>query len=459
MGIGKKPNSKYVEVIYFISFAVLLKYFNNYFMSKLLAIFTLIILVWACQSKYPGIPETYNTLLDTAFNNAGENAIELQKALNEAPQEQKEGMAFIISYMPQRDLTTLKADFLLENSEYAYKAREKYTWCAALPDSVFFNEVLPYANISEERDAWRKDFYERFSKHADDKETMLEALMSVAKNIKNETGVEYNTKRSRVDISPFQAIKEGMATCTGLSILLTDAYRAVGIPSRLAGTAMWTNYKGNHTWSEVLVDNKWHFIEYYPDTLDQSWFLAAAGKADPENMYHWIYAASYKPTNMPYYAAPDGRIMEVVDVNKLPEKMRTRFEKMKARPKRSEKETIAWGHNVTQRYIGLFQESIRNSQLKEDELMVNMVVFSDSNTSKSESRMSCRVDVFNGDKNINFGYSPRKTDDMNQFLQFKLKKETTYKVIVSSPENQISKDFTISTKTSNEQDIQLILDK
>ena len=80
----------------------------------------------ACQSKYPGISEEYHTLLDSALVKAGENAPELQKALAEAPAEEKEGMAFLISYMPERDLTTLTADFLLENNKYAYKARKEF---------------------------------------------------------------------------------------------------------------------------------------------------------------------------------------------------------------------------------------------------------------------------------------------------------------------------------------------
>uniref|UniRef100_UPI003217680B transglutaminase-like domain-containing protein n=1 Tax=uncultured Draconibacterium sp. TaxID=1573823 RepID=UPI003217680B len=424
-------------------------------MKKLAFLFILIAMIWGCQTKYPGIPESYHALLDTAFTKAGENAAELQKALAEAPEAQKEGMAFIISYMPERDLTTLKAGFLLENAEYAYKAREKYAWCAALPDSVFFNEVLPYANISEDRDNWRRNFYERFAKYAENKENMVDAVMAIAHNIKDELNVEYNTKRSKVDISPLQAMKENMATCTGLSILLTDAYRAIGIPSRLAGTAMWTNFKGNHTWSEVLVDSKWQFIEYYPDTLNQSWFVADAGKADPDNMLHWVYAASYKPTGMPYYAAPDGSIMEVVDLNKLPEQVRPRFQKMKDRWEK--KEVLAWGHNVTQRYIDIYNESIKNSQLSEDELMVNVVVFANENTSVSESRLSSRVDVLDGEKVINFGYSPRKTDDMNQFLQFKLKKNKEYKLLVSNPEKNIKKEFVITTETGNTQDVQLIL--
>lgn len=425
-------------------------------MNKFITCIILVLGIYACQSPYPGIPENYHQHLDNALAKAGENATELQKALTEAPKEQKEGMAFLISYMPERDLTTLDAAFLLENVKYAYMAREKYNWCAALPDSVFFNEVLPYANVSENRDNWRKNFFERFSKYAEKEDNIIDAVMTIARNIKDEVGVEYNTKRSRVDISPLQAMKEHMATCTGLSILLTDAYRSVGIPSRLAGTAMWTNYRGNHTWSEVWVDKQWQFIEFYPDTLNKSWFLADAGKADPENMLHWVYAASYKPTGMPYYAAVDAPyVIDVVDVNKLPEKVRPRFKKMKDESPKAK--PYIWGHNVTQRYIDLYQESIKNSKLGDDELMANIVVFENSDTSKSDSRLSCRVDVNNGEKDINFGYSPRKTDDMNNFLQFKLKKAHTYTFTVTNPEKEIKQQFEIKTGNKAVEDIQLIL--
>ena len=270
---------------------------------KTTSYFLLIVLIFSsCNSKYKGIPSHYHNLLDSSLIKAEENVEQILLALQSVPEEQKEGMAFLISYMPKRDLTSLSADFLLENVEYAYKAREEYTWCKNLPDSIFFNEVLPYSNITEDRDPWRKEFYNRFSNYVKNCDNMADAIFAINNNIKEEVGVEYNVKRSRVDISPFQAMKECMATCTGLSILLTDAFRSVGLPSRLAGTAMWTNMKGNHTWSEVWIDGEWMFTEYYPDTLNRSWFVADAGKADPNNPIHWIYATSYKPTEL-YFPA------------------------------------------------------------------------------------------------------------------------------------------------------------
>ena len=92
-------------------------------MKCVLGLFMLCLL--ACtENKYAGIPEKYHALLDQALVKAGDNATELTAALKNAPDNQKEGMAFLIAYMPERDLKELTADFLLENTAYAYQARK-----------------------------------------------------------------------------------------------------------------------------------------------------------------------------------------------------------------------------------------------------------------------------------------------------------------------------------------------
>lgn len=425
-----------------------------------LLLITLSVIV-GCQPKYSNVPETYHTLLDSAFMKAGDNAPEILKALNESPKAQKEGMAFLISYMPKRDLTTLKSTFLLENAAYAYKARETFPWCKNLTDSIFFNEVLPYTNVAETRDPWRKDFYERFSKYVENKTNLKEAVFAIANPIKEEVKVDYNVKRSIVDSSPKEAMAENMATCTGLSIILTDAFRSVGIPSRLAGTPMWTNMKGNHTWSEVWIDNEWKFIEYYPDDLNKSWFLADAGKADPNNPLHWIYAVSYKPTNQYYYAGRAVKhLINTMDHNNLPESMRKRdldWENKTNDPQ--DEQPYIYGVNVTQRYIDIYEESLQNTNLNDNEFLASFVVFKDKNIDDSDSRLDCRVDVFIDDKKIDFGYSPSPTDDMNKYLKLKLNKNTNYKVVVSHVKNPVEQTFDISTGENPQEEFKLILEK
>jgi hypothetical protein len=152
-----------------------------------------------CSGKYPDVPEEYWSRLDSAFQEAGANAVELKKALTEAPSDEKEGMAFLIANMPERDLKTLTSAFLLENVEYAYKARNKYPWAKSVPDSIFLNDVLPYVTMNERRDNWRKDFYERFDKYVKGCTDMRTAIDSVNKHIRDEVKVDYNTDREKPD--------------------------------------------------------------------------------------------------------------------------------------------------------------------------------------------------------------------------------------------------------------------
>ncbi|MDB4583559.1 transglutaminase-like domain-containing protein [Draconibacterium sp.] len=362
----------------------------------ILFILTFVVFV-GCQSKYPGVPASYHTLIDSALVKAGENAVQINEALEKSSKRQKEAIAFLIAYMPKKDLETLTSEFILDQVNGAVKVREEFEWCKNLPDSIFLNEVLPYYSLDEARDNWRENYYTRFSPYVRDCKTIFEAIDSVNLNIRDELEIDYNTKRSIVNISPFQAEKEKMATCTGLSFLLVDAFRSVGIPARIAGTPLWTNMRGNHNWVEVWIDGEWYFTEYYPDTLNKSWFLADAGKADPEKPIHWIYAASYKPTGT-YFP---------------------RVWKRKAKD--------IHGVNVTDRYIRLYQEQLAEKELAEDEILLDVVLYKKPNSKSAENRVSEKVTVWEGDKKVVFGYTPMPTDDLNKYLVIRLRKNTEYR--------------------------------
>ena len=106
----------------------------------------------------------------------------------------------------------------------------------------------------------------------------------------------YNTGRKRTNQSPKESMEQGKATCTGLSILLVDVCRAVGIPARAVGTPMWSNGRGNHTWIEIW-DGDWHFTgadEYDAKGLNRGWFTNDAAKADASKPMNAIYATSWK---------------------------------------------------------------------------------------------------------------------------------------------------------------------
>lgn len=355
----------------------------------------------ACTSgRYAGVPKEYHALIDRTIATAGDNAKELKKALKEVPRNEREGMAFLISYMPERDAKSLSADFLLENVEYAYKARAEFPWAKEVPDSVFLNDVVAYANLNENRESWRKDFYERFKKYVAPCKTMREAIDSVNKNVRDELLVDYNTKREKPDQAPYESMRQHMASCSGLSILLTDAFRAVGIPSRVAGTPAWHDDRGNHNWNEVWIDGQWRFTEYYPsDDLDQSWFLTDAGKAIKEDVRKAIYAASFKPTGCYFPLVWDENIRYV------------------------------HAENVTDRYTSLYRAQLAATPADGKHVALRVMVFKDKDHAEaSGDRVATNLDVFKGDKQLYGGRSTGATQDMNDVLTFNVEKNQQYTV-------------------------------
>ncbi len=331
---------------------------------------------------------------------AGKNAAEIQQAWEKCPAEQRGGMEFLLTHMPARDATALKADFLLENTKLAYQARAKMPWGKDIPEEIFFNDVLPYATLDESRDDWRANFFRRFSAIAGESKTASEALNQINAAIEKELGVQYNTKRRAPNQGPAESMKLTMASCTGLSILLADALRSVCIPCRIAGTAMWTTKEGNHNWNEVwLPEHKsWKFTEYNPDPkgLDHGWLVADAARAVPGSVAHGVYATSWKKTSHHF-------------------PMVWNFE-----------DTSVPAEDVTQRYIALGAASIPKPG--QCELRIDAVA---TLADGSKQRRAVAVEVRQFDVIVAKGTTPSATADMNQFLTIPVPQGVRYQVVLA----------------------------
>ncbi len=367
-------------------------------LSRLVCIFIIIPFLAFGQIKNRSFLPKYDKLLKKALLQSGERKDSLRYFLNTVPKEHYEAASFLIAYMPERDLKTLSIPYIKDLIDGAYKVKKEFPWCSKLPDSIFFNEVLPYYCFDDERDNWRNDFYLKFSPLVKNTKDVRQAIKAVNANIRELLSVEYNTKRSIVNISPFQSIKEKMATCTGLSFLLVDAFRSVGIPARMAGTPMWTNMKGNHSWVEVWVDGQWYFTEYYPEDLNKAWFLADAGRADISNPRHWIYASSYKPKET-YF--------------------RLEWDTLS---------TAIHAENVTKRYIDLYAKQQLLENLKPDEVWISLQLFQ-SKSDKELQRVAEKIVIEKEGNAVDFGYSPSPIDDLNKFLKFKVNKNASYQLV------------------------------
>lgn len=355
------------------------------------------LLFWGCSGSQ--VPAHYQQQVTQAISRAGGNAAQLQRALKEVPADQAEGMAFLIANMPERDLQELQADFLLENVRLAYEARQQFTWAKNLPDSIFLNEVLPYASLNERRDNWRADFLQRLTPVVAQAKDVHQAIALVNDTLQHLVKVKYSTARKKPDQSPYESMEQGLASCSGLSILLTDAFRAVGIPSRIAGTPNWTTKEGNHNWNEVWVDGKWYFTEYYPSGLDKSWFLADAGKADASQPKHWIYASSFKSSQAHFPLVWDSTI------------------------------TYVHAENVTQRYLDLYRAEQAEQQARaEGKVRVDLVMFRTEGCSVGDDRVARDITVKVDGKEVAKGRTSGPEQDMNDFFSLQLKEGTAFSV-------------------------------
>ncbi len=228
---------------------------------------------------------------------------------------------FIVDNMPPQDRATLGADFLMENLTLALEAREKFPWAKALPERMFFNDVLPYASLDEPRDPWRADFYKLSSEIVKGCTNATEAAQALNRELFKRINVHYNTGRKRNNQSPSESISQGKATCTGLAIILADACRSVGVPARIVGVPKWAQKDGNHTWVEIW-DGDWFFTgadEYDAKGLNRGWFNNDAAitvrSSDPLNQ---IYASSWRRTGDYFPLAWDFDSREVPAVNVSP---------------------------------------------------------------------------------------------------------------------------------------------
>ncbi len=216
-----------------------------------------------------------------------------------ASKDSEYAAAFLIATMPRADLQKLDPAFVQENIQLALAARQEFSWAKELEEWRFLNDVLPYAVLDEDRDSWRADLLAKLRPVVAKCKTRREAILAVNAALRDIVKVEYNTKRRAANQSPPDSIRQGVASCTGLSILLCDAFRAVGIPARIAGVPTWVTVDGNHNWVEVW-DGEWMFTEYYPDKqgLNHGWLLERASYADPARAETWVYASSWAPTGI-----------------------------------------------------------------------------------------------------------------------------------------------------------------
>lgn len=226
--------------------------------------------------------------------------------------------AFLSAHHPPRD-ADIDPAIVLQAIEVSLAARNTYPWAKQVSDELFLNDVLPYAVLDERRVPSRAKVHAIASPLVKDCTTAEQAAQAINRELFKLVGVSYSTKRRVANQDALETMELGLASCSGLSILMIDACRSVGIPARLAGIAAWPGRGGNHSWVEIHDGQRWRFTgaaEYDARGLDRGWFTGSAAQAIAGHQRHAIWATSWKTTgqHFPLSWNPDDHTVPGVDV-------------------------------------------------------------------------------------------------------------------------------------------------
>lgn len=250
--------------------------------------------------------------------------VPFDQSCRNATDVQLKAKAFLLQNAPSWDLenkaTLFDRGIADATISLAVQARGEFPW-GNTPEEIWLDYVLPYAAANEARVDWRTHFHRKITdSKALDGVVATQAALATVNNLIwthfSATGSSIYFKSSQTPriFDPFSVITYGYASCTGVSIVLVDALRAVGIAARLVGTPAWLGNvtNGNHNWVEVFVDGVWRFLEGSPAGKGDlskpctKWFCSRErfGHGAPQNKTR-VYAAKWSRGPTHYHMAWD----------------------------------------------------------------------------------------------------------------------------------------------------------
>ena len=222
----------------------------------------------------------------------------------------------------------------------ALDAKVQYPWTRNIPMDIYQEYVLNFVNVNEARSDWRPIFHSITNKIVTDNKLIDNRNTSIADVVKvinrdlwlllggGKNALYFKAGQTPLIYDPMSIMVYGYGSCTGLSIVLVNALRSVGVPARLVGTPAWWGHvdKGNHNWVEVYSHtddddddanelSNWNFLEpaygdygtNHADNLErnpcQRWFCHKQRFGPTTGTK--VYAARYDRTSTnTYYPMP-----------------------------------------------------------------------------------------------------------------------------------------------------------
>jgi len=169
-------------------------------------------------------------------------------------------------YRKRSDIKTIKAEFLIENIEYAFKAWD-FPWAKNYSFDIFCRYILPYRVGNEAPESWRRTCYEQF-KWVGDSVDNPNNPMEVASLLNKQFNhvLTYSVKLRNNGFKPKisnQVDAMVYQNCNGQAGLGVSLLRSIGIPATVVSIPKWGHVSYGHELTGMLdSENVWHYFNF-----------------------------------------------------------------------------------------------------------------------------------------------------------------------------------------------------
>jgi hypothetical protein len=153
------------------------------------------------------------------------------------------------------DLEVITADYLIDNVEMAFAAWRDKPWAQEMSFDTFCQHILPYRGSNEPLDDWRPTVMEHFSNLHGELEDPLDAS-AAARQIEKQAhawvGFWDLYYLHPTDQSYSEMMDAGKGRCEDITNMISYGLRANAVAVGSDYTPAWANRDNNHAWTTVL---------------------------------------------------------------------------------------------------------------------------------------------------------------------------------------------------------------
>jgi hypothetical protein len=153
------------------------------------------------------------------------------------------------------DLENIKAEFLINQIDYAFKAWRELPWAKTVTFEDFKEYILPYRGSNEPLEPWREFFHEKYhgiDTLMNDPYDPIEAARLINADVRSYFGFNERYYLHPTDQGLSEMLQSGQGRCEDMTNLTIYAMRANGLPVTSDYTPYWANTGNNHAWNAIV---------------------------------------------------------------------------------------------------------------------------------------------------------------------------------------------------------------